>query len=105
MFPVSCAQNEGRARPFPSYRRLLGGWFCTRQTFFQERDLSRVMRLVLAHMEPLAIIVSRAPGPVFVDGHEPGVIALAELHQRFRTGLLEDVEVVVSVVTLDRFPA
>ena len=63
------------------------------------------MRLVLADVEPLAIIVGWTPRPVLVDGHEPGVIALTELCQRFRTDLLEDVQVIVSVVTLDRFPA
>jgi len=63
------------------------------------------MRFVLADVEPLAVIVGRTPGPVFVDGHEPGVIALTELRQRFRTGLLENVQVVVSFVVLDRFPA
>src|SRR6202140_1737584 len=59
------------------------------------------MRFVLANVEPLAVIVGRTPGPVFVDGHEPGVIALTELRQRFRTGLLENVQVVVSFVVLD----
>src|SRR5579864_4111286 len=63
------------------------------------------MRLVLANVEPLAIIVGRPPEPVFVDGQEPCIITLAELLQRFRTGLLKDIQVVVPVVALDRFPA
>src|SRR6476659_1123148 len=44
------------------------------QAFSQERDLAHVMRLVLANMEPLAVIIGRPPEPVFVDGHEPGII-------------------------------
>src|SRR5260370_12344971 len=35
------------------------------------------MFLVLADVEPLTEIVRRTPEPVFVDGHEPRVIALA----------------------------
>ena len=70
---------------------------------FKECDLSRVMRLVRAD-EPLAIIAGRTPGPDFIDGHKPRIIALAELRQRFRPGLLKYIQVVVSVVALDGLP-
>ena len=85
--------------------RLLGVRFCAGQALSQEGDLSGVMRLMLTDVEPLAIIVGRTPRPIFVDGHEPGVIALAEFRQRFCTGLPQDVQIVVSVVALDGFPA
>jgi hypothetical protein len=62
------------------------------------------MRLVLADVEPRAIIVGRTPGPVFIDGHKPRIIALAELRQRFRPDLLKYIQVVVSVVALDGLP-
>jgi hypothetical protein len=71
----------------------------------QECDLSCVMRFVLTDVEPLAIVVGRTPRPVFIDGHKPGVIALAELRQRLRPGSLEDVQIIVPVVTFVRFPA
>src|SRR5260370_20416058 len=56
---------------------LLGVRFCSGQAFSQEFDLAGVMCLVLADVEPLTEIVRRTPEPVFVDGHEPRVIALA----------------------------
>jgi len=47
---------------------------------------------VLANVEPLAQIVGRTPGPILVDGQQPGIVALAEFCQRFRAGFLEDVQ-------------
>jgi hypothetical protein len=85
--------------------RLLGVRFRAGQVLSQESDLSGVMRLMLTDMEPLAKIVGWTPRPIFVDGHKPGVVALAEFRQRFCTGLPEDVQVVVSIVALDGFPA
>src|SRR6185436_18541716 len=85
--------------------RLFGVRFRAGQVLSQESDLSGVMRLMLTDMEPLAKIVGWTPRPIFVDGHKPGVVALAEFRQRFCTGLPEDVQVVVSIVALDGFPA
>ena len=59
---------------------------------FQELDLPVVVGLVLADVEPLAVVVRRSPGPALVDRKEPLVVALLELGERLFAGLLEDVE-------------
>src|SRR5215467_8220035 len=61
------------------------------------------MRFMLADVEPLAIIVGWPPWPILIHGQEPGVISLAEFRQRLCSRFLEDIEVVVAVVTFDRF--
>ena len=41
------------------------------------------------------------PARVFVNGHEPLVIALAKFRERFLAGLFEYVQIVVEMVALD----
>ena len=81
-------------------RNLLSVWFCAREPFFQECNLSGLVRLVFADVEPLAQVVGGPPGPILVDGHQPGIVALAELRQRFRAGFLQNVQIVVPVCPL-----
>ena len=67
----------------------------------QKGDLTGVMRLMLANMEPLAIIVSRSPRPVLIHGHQPRVVALAEFRQGFLACLLKSLQIVIEIRTLD----
>jgi hypothetical protein len=60
---------------------------------------------MLADVEPLAVIIRRTPGPAFINCHKPRIIALTELCQGLRARFLQDIQSVVAVVTLDRFPA
>ena len=59
------------------------------------------MGFVFADVEPLAVIVRRAPGPCLIGGEEPGVIFLAEFSEGLFADLVKDVDIVVAIVTFD----
>lgn len=52
-------------------------------------------------MEPFAKVVGRPPNKAFVDGHEPGVVPLAEFGERFFPAFVQQVQVVIEAVALD----
>src|ERR1700757_2606463 len=82
---------------------LFAIWLGSGNALLQELDLAVVVGFVFANMEPLAVIVRRAPSPGFVDGQEPVVIALAELRQCLLAGFTQQVHIVVEVMSLDLF--
>src|SRR6267154_911968 len=82
---------------------LFGRGFRAGEAALQELDLAVVVGFVFGDMKPLAIIVRRSPAPVFVDGHKPFVVALAKLGKRFLASVLEQIQIVVKIVTLDGF--
>src|SRR6266446_8578751 len=82
---------------------LFARGFRAGEAALQELDLAVVVGFVFGDMKPLAIIVRRSPAPVFVDGHEPFVVALAKLGKGFLASFLEQIQIVVKIVTLDGF--
>ena len=38
-----------------------------------------VVGFVFGDVEPLAVVVGGSPRPVFIDSHEPGIVALTKL--------------------------
>src|SRR5215469_7125203 len=59
---------------------------------------------MLTDVKPLAEIVGRSPEASLVDGHQPCVIALAKLSQRLFPHLMQNADLVVAIVSLDRLP-
>src|SRR5580698_353395 len=85
--------------------RLRGVRFGSGKALAEQRNLAGVMSFVLANVEPLAIIVGRAPGPVLVDGQQPGIVPFGEFCERLFPHFVKDVDVVIAVVSLDRLAA
>jgi hypothetical protein len=52
-----------------------------RQPLPQPHNLPAMMRNVLAHMKPLAIIVRRPPRPLLIHRHQPRIIPLRKFRQ------------------------
>jgi len=85
---------------------LVGARLYAGEPLGEEGDLTGVVRLVFADVEPLAVVVgggvSEKPG---VDGHEPLVVAGLEASQGLRANFFHGGEVVVEVVAFDLFAA
>jgi hypothetical protein len=111
-------EDDGVARdrslyppPLPVIAPLAAGWslsldrlgcFVPGSPLDEEVDLTGVVGLVLADVEPFAEVIGGSPVEGLVDGaEEPGVVALFELGEGFGADLCEDVEVVLEGVALD----
>jgi len=79
--------------------------FGSGEAAFEPFDLAVVVGFVFADVEPLAVVVGRSPGPVFVDGEEPVIVALFETGEGVAADFGEGVEVEVEGVSFDAFAA
>src|SRR5947209_4851482 len=58
---------------------------------------------MFSDMKPFAVVVGGSPAPVFVNGHEPLVVALAKFGESVLAGFLEQVQIVIEIVAFDGF--